>query len=82
MRGALALPIAVNGRTIELPLVAERVVQALAANPHRIDEQLRRRSIIAMFAEHTDRLIQRYIRIEFPRLCHDGRPTCCGTIIQ
>ena len=66
MRRTLAHPIPPHRRAVELPLVAEGVVEALASDTHGLDEHLRRGALKPVLAEYADRAIERRVRIEFP----------------
>ena len=82
MRRTLAHPIAPRRRAVELPLVAEGVVEALAPDTHGAHEHLRRSALKPVLAEHADRAIERRVRIKFPGSCHKGLSSRSGTIIQ
>jgi len=71
MRSHFFLRIALHRRAVDTPFVAERVVQTLPADLHRIDEHLRRSAFETMLAKHRYRSLHGGIDIEFLGTSHD-----------
>jgi hypothetical protein len=68
---SVKLLIGLEGLQIEPPLVAEGVVEALPADPHRGDQVFGGGRCEPFRPEHLHRAVQGRIAIEFPRPDHD-----------
>ena len=67
--------IAVEGGEEHRALVAEGLVDAAGGQPHRIDQVADRGGMVAVFAKHPDRLVERLVQIEFARPAAAARRT-------
>lgn len=78
----LAGGVALYRSAVELPFVAERVVQTLPANFHGIGQHADRRGGEAVFAKYAYGGIERYILVKFFGSSHEMDCTHIGTFSQ